>query len=117
MKRQESRPRHPYAGKLSLDDAVRIRARYAAGESARQLAVEYEVAPASVHAVLRGEAHPSTLLVAVEDATYTALAATAASAGTSPEDVAAKLIEHGISKRNGGTNGSRNDNGGSRRRG
>jgi predicted transcriptional regulator len=111
---ERSRRRHPYAGKLSLEDAVCIRARHAAGEPARRLADEYGVTPASVHAVLRREAHPSTLLVDVEDTTYTALAATAASAGSSPEAVAAQLIERGISKRKEAGDGGRNDNGRSR---
>lgn len=112
--RQARRTRHPFGAKLSLDDAVLIRARHAAGESARQLAAEYGVAPASVHALLRGEAHACTLRVAVEDATYTALATTAVNTGRSPQAVAAQLIEQGISERKEGTNGGRHDSSRSR---
>lgn len=101
MKRRDPRPRHPFAGKLSLDDAVQIRARYAAGTSARELAAEYGVAPASVHAVLRGEAHACVIKICMTDRAYEELAVAATSAGRLVPELATDLVARWLSSMKG----------------
>jgi hypothetical protein len=92
MQPRTSRSRHPFAGKLSLADAVSIRARHAAGESARGLAAKYAVAPASIYALLRGDSHACVIAVQLSDSTYKRLLAVAKSTRQSVTDCLGVLI-------------------------
>lgn len=83
---------HPFAGKLTLNDAERIRARYAAGEPPGALAEEFGVSASSLFDVLRGRTHRRRVTVDLAAGDLERLDQEARASGTTREEAAAHLL-------------------------
>lgn len=88
-----SRP-HPFAAKLTLDQADEIRRLRARGLPLADLAARFGIAPASVSAIVHFKAHepPGTLRVALPEFEAALLAEIAEDEGVPVERLAADLL-------------------------
>ena len=98
MTEESGRRPRTFASRLTLEDAVRIRASYASGTPVRQLVTRYRVSTASIYEVLRGRAHPCVVAVQLSDEVYLKLRAAAKTARSSPVDVAGTLVAQGLAR-------------------
>ena len=85
---------HPFAGKLSLDEADEIRKLRARGLPLADLAARFGIAPASVSAIVHLKVHepPGTLRVALPEFEAALLAEVAEDEAVPVEQLAADLL-------------------------